>query len=96
MSQTPFSSLNYSTKFKCNFLKKKGSTGISKNLHASSKHSLLLESEKKPVSVFKTYFIAEVNNENYLQRIQGISQVHIEPDTEDTEILQGTCSVHKH
>ena len=43
---------------------KKSPTEISKNLHASSRHCLLSESEiTLNVSVFKTYFIAEVNDE---------------------------------
>jgi len=58
LSQTPFFSLNYTTKFKWNFLKK-GSTGISKNLHARSRHSLLSEFEILGFFVFKTYRVSD-------------------------------------
>ena len=54
--------LNYTTNFKWNYLKKKGSAGISK-IHAVSRHDLLSESVKiSGVFVFKTYFIAEVKS----------------------------------
>ena len=62
-----FFSLNYTAKFKRNFLKK-GSKGISKNLHFRSRHSLLSESVKTSgVSLCQTYFIAEVNGACFLK-----------------------------
>ena len=61
-----FFSLNYTTKFKWNCLKKPW-TGISKNLNARSRHSVFSESEKTSgVSVLKTYFTAELNGEVYI------------------------------
>ena len=54
LSQTLFFSLNHTTKFKWNFLKK-SCTGNCKNLHAMSKLSLPSETEKTCL-----FFIDEV------------------------------------
>ena len=52
-SQTPFFSLNYTTKFKPNFLKQ---------IHAGYRQSILLDFVKTSVVfIFVTYFIAEVD-----------------------------------
>ena len=46
------------------FFSKRARKGNSKDLHHRSRHSLLSESEKTlVVSVYKTYFIAEVNGD---------------------------------